>query len=92
MIRRHTALMALSSPQQFLAALRACHLFTAEQLAHLETEQPDSADDLESCVGRLLERRWLTKYQAEQLLAGFGDALVLGQYRILDRLGEGGMA
>jgi serine/threonine-protein kinase len=84
--------MALSSPHQLFASLRASRLFSAEQLARLESEQPDWPDDIEACVGRLVERRWLTEYQAEQLLAGFGDGLVLGQYRILDRLGEGGMA
>jgi serine/threonine-protein kinase len=33
----------------------------------------------------------LTPYQANQLLAGRGADLLLGPYRILDRLGEGGM-
>jgi serine/threonine-protein kinase len=39
----------------------------------------------------LVERGWLTSYQANLLLQGRGQELVLGPYRLLDRLGEGGM-
>src|SRR5262249_33547527 len=34
---------------------------------------------------------WLTPYQANQLLPGRGQELVLGSYILLERLGEGGM-
>jgi serine/threonine-protein kinase len=92
MIRRHSAPMAHTSPQQFLAALRSCRLLSAEQLTELEAEHPDASEDVAACVTKLVERKWLSQYQADQVLAGFGEGLVLGQYRILDRLGEGGMA
>lgn len=39
----------------------------------------------------LLRRDWLTPYQANQIAQGKEDDLVLGQYVILERLGEGGM-
>jgi serine/threonine protein kinase len=38
----------------------------------------------------LVSRAWLTQFQADQLLAG-RRKLTLGQYRILDELGRGGM-
>lgn len=38
----------------------------------------------------LVSRAWLTQFQANQLLAG-RRKLTLGQYRILDELGRGGM-
>ncbi len=38
----------------------------------------------------LVSRAWLTQFQAHQLLAG-RRKLTLGQYRILDELGRGGM-
>ncbi len=39
----------------------------------------------------LVEHRLLTRYQAERIAAGKTFGLVLGNYRILDRLGTGGM-
>jgi serine/threonine-protein kinase len=39
----------------------------------------------------LIQRNLLTPYQANQLLTGKGDGLLIGKYLILDRLGEGGM-
>jgi len=39
----------------------------------------------------LIQRNLLTPYQANQLLTGKEDSLLVGKYLILDRLGEGGM-
>src|SRR5262249_6661454 len=39
---------------------------------------------------QLIQRGWLTAYQAKHLLAGRGEELVVGAYMVLDRLGEGG--
>ncbi|MFO0863128.1 MAG: serine/threonine-protein kinase [Gemmataceae bacterium] len=39
----------------------------------------------------VLRRDWITPYQANQLAQGRGEDLVLGQYVLLERLGEGGM-
>jgi serine/threonine protein kinase/WD40 repeat protein len=39
----------------------------------------------------LVRRRWLTHFQAEQLLSGHARELVIGQYVLLERLGQGGM-
>src|SRR6516164_9169864 len=44
-----------------------------------------------SLARELIQRNLLTPYQANQLLTGKGDKLLLGRYLILDRLGEGGM-
>lgn len=57
---------------------------------------PDDRAHLESSGGaadlmpRLIARKLLTEYQAKQLTSGMGDSLLLGNYRVLDRLGEGG--
>src|SRR5262245_26975415 len=42
-------------------------------------------------AGELIRRGWLTPYQINQFFLGRGDDLVLGQYILLERLGEGGM-
>ncbi len=39
----------------------------------------------------LIERGWLTPFQANQLLTGRGPELILGSYVLLEKLGEGGM-
>jgi serine/threonine-protein kinase len=39
----------------------------------------------------LIQRELLTPYQANQLLTGKGQSLLIGRYLILDRIGEGGM-
>jgi eukaryotic-like serine/threonine-protein kinase len=44
-----------------------------------------------SVAGALVERGLLTRYQARRLLAGKSSRLRLGQYRLLDALGGGGM-
>jgi serine/threonine-protein kinase len=91
MIRRQPAPMPLTSPQQVFSALRASRLFTAAQLAAIETMHP-GCNDGEVLLDGLVCQGMLTAYQMEQIRVGFGESLVLGQYAILDRLGEGGMA
>jgi serine/threonine-protein kinase len=46
--------------------------------------------DPRAMARELLQRGWLTPYQVNQLLQGRGNDLVLGQYILLERLGEGG--
>jgi hypothetical protein len=45
----------------------------------------------DSLVRELVQRGWLTSYQADQLVAGRGTDLVIGPYILLEPLGEGGM-
>src|SRR5258708_23297958 len=47
--------------------------------------------DGEELLRELLRRKKLTKYQAEQIWQGKGKSLVLGNYVILDKLGQGGV-
>jgi serine/threonine-protein kinase len=83
--------MLLTSPEQFLAALRASRVLSATRLEAVKQAYDDSPCDVCVWVRRLVDQDLLTEYQAEQILAGHGASLVLGQYRILDRLGAGGM-
>src|SRR5687768_11089888 len=53
----------------------------------LQYRFPDPRD----LAKELLRRDWLTAYQVNQLFQGKGTDLVLGQYVLLERLGEGGM-
>src|SRR5262249_29283086 len=62
----------------------------AEELAaQLATNPPLTTDEV---AAQIIEKKVLTRYQAELLLAGQGDACVVaGRYWILEKLGEGGM-
>src|SRR5258708_2709119 len=81
--------MSLPSVNPLLEALRQYRLLEPAQLhvlAHgtLPTEPRVLA-------GELIRRGFLTPYQANQVLQGRAERLVLGSYVLLERLGEGGM-
>src|SRR5262249_18281872 len=76
--------------QTFLARLRQSGLVSANTLHTVAARLPDTNR------GRLVARALvdlglLTKFQAEQILAGRTGGFFLGQYRILEQLGQGGM-
>src|SRR5262249_27391017 len=76
--------------QTFLTNLRQSGLVTPAQLAAVADKLPDTHRG--RLVARaLVEVGLLTKFQAEMLLAGRTGGFVLGQYRILDQLGQGGI-
>ena len=58
-----------------------------EELPRLEANFPKPRD----LAQELVRRGWLTVYQGNQLLQGHAAALVLGQYVLLEKIGEGGM-
>jgi serine/threonine protein kinase len=79
-----------SDRQTFLANLRQSGLVSADDLAALAPRLPES--ERGRVVARaLVEQGVLTKFQAERLLVGITSGFVIGQYRILDQLGRGGM-
>ncbi|MBL8792851.1 MAG: serine/threonine protein kinase, partial [Planctomycetia bacterium] len=65
-------------------------LLQPEQQAALPGLQQRCADSKALVVG-LLQRGWVTNYQAERLLKGQAASLMLGPYLLLERVGEGGM-
>ena len=84
--------MALSS-EQFLRQVVASELLTAEDIAAIVAALPEErrAGDGEQMARELVRQKKLTRYQAEQIYAGKGKTLVLGNYVVLDKLGQGGM-
>lgn len=74
----------------FLNLVRASGLIAPEKLEQALATIP--ATDRSRPVARaLVEKGLLTRFQAERVLAGKTDGFVMGQYRILDELGRGGM-
>jgi serine/threonine-protein kinase len=76
--------------QTFLAYLRQSGLVTEEQLARASPALPESNRG-RVLARALVERGLLTRFQAERLLVGRTAGFQLGQYRILEQLGRGGM-
>src|SRR4051812_1778068 len=82
--------MVITSTTALVDALRQFRLLEPEQLGeagHLESLHSDP----EALAGELIRRGWLTSYQANQVLQGCGQDLLLGSYVLLEKLGEGGM-
>src|SRR5215207_4309055 len=62
-----------------------------ERLPRVAQEELTRWPDPSTFFDRLVEAGLLTGYQAGRLQAGRDFGLVLGNYRVLDRLGAGGM-
>ena len=84
--------MALTS-EQFLRQVVSSELLTSEDLAAIVAALPEErrAGDGEQMARELVRQKKLTRYQAEQIYSGKGKMLVLGNYVVLDKLGQGGM-
>ncbi|MCI0640260.1 MAG: serine/threonine protein kinase [Gemmataceae bacterium] len=65
------------------------HHFLSENRAQPLREA--SYSDALALVKELMQREWLTPYQVNQILQGNGASLLLGTYRLLERIGEGAM-
>jgi serine/threonine protein kinase/Leucine-rich repeat (LRR) protein len=82
--------MSIASTASLVDTLRQHRLLDPEQLEELKSFQ-DRFLESKALAGDLIQRGWLTPYQANQLLNGKGQELVLGSHILLERLGEGGM-
>src|SRR5947207_263098 len=82
--------MAADPPlEAFLSALRRSRLFEAAELDRLAAKaRPASA---RAFADALVNDHELTHYQADKLLRGRWQGLVLGPYSVLAPLGRGGM-
>jgi WD40 repeat protein len=80
------------SADQFLGRLRESGLLPRAELdAVLLTLTPEQRQDTRLLAQELVGKGKLTRYQAAMLYQGKVKGLVLGQYFILDKLGQGGM-
>jgi serine/threonine-protein kinase len=81
------------SAEQLINEIRELDLLEAGFLDEVMVMQSGVGNlaDGESLTQWMRNRGWLTEFQADQLLSGKGQRLVLGVYRLLEPLGEGGM-
>ena len=82
--------MAMLSPSELLDWLGQFQFLSAAQtdeIRHTLSAFPDT----HAFAKELIRRDWLTPYQVNQIMQGNQDQLVLGDYRLRERLGEGAM-
>ncbi len=82
------ARMAISL-EKFNQHLTDSNLLSAPEVAALQKSL--NATDSMQFAKALVKQKTLTKYQAEQVLSGKANSLVLGNYVILEKIGQGGM-
>ena len=84
-----------SSPAQvLLGELLASSIVLTEDFEKLSAHAQDEirrCSEIEKLLPMLVQHALLTEYQAGRVEAGTTYGLVLGSYRVLDRLGAGGM-
>src|SRR5947209_7070970 len=83
--------MPMVTAASLVDALRTGPILRPEQIQELQNKYAPAQKDSQELARTLIRLRWISVYQAKKLLAGKKDELVVGQYLILDKLGEGGM-
>jgi response regulator RpfG family c-di-GMP phosphodiesterase len=63
-----------------------------ERLASTERQNLMACSHLDKLLSELTRHGLLTRYQAERIETGCSAGLILGNYRIIERLGAGGMS
>ena len=82
--------MAAVAVDRFVETLSQSQILAEEQLLELGQLQERFPTPREFAQ-ELLRRNWLTAFQISFLSQGKAEHLLLGQYILLDRIGEGGM-
>ena len=78
---------------QFIEALKASGLMTSAEIqAFIEGLPPEKKPSDGAALAReLVRQKKLTRFQAQAVYQGKTKGLILGDYLVLDRIGEGGM-
>ena len=80
--------MSVETADALLDALRESGLLESAQLEELGRAWRGRESGPGGLVRYLLDKAWVTAFQAEQFAQGRADRLILGPYRLLDRLGQ----
>jgi serine/threonine-protein kinase len=83
--------MSVPTAETILSNLKRVPLLSPAQLRRVEEAAGRGAHAPDRVVGRLIEKGWVTRFQADAVLTGRPETLVVGPYILLDLLGEGGM-
>lgn len=82
---------AITSIDELTESLRQTQLLTPQQFEQYERDSKAPLQDVKRLSSLLIERGFLTRYQVDAIIKSEGSKLILGNYVIVDKLGEGGM-
>ena len=82
---------APATTSDFLDIVRKSRLVDESDLTRFRNENPDLPEDPIKLAAALRASNLLTGFQSDQLLRGKYRGFVLGKYKLLDRIGLGGM-
>jgi serine/threonine-protein kinase len=85
-------LMSIDSLSNFVDQLLTNRILAPEQMNVVTKELLSQNRSARALAKELMQRGWLTVYQVNQLFQGNARDLVLGPYRLMDMLGEGGVS
>ncbi|HEX3147363.1 MAG TPA: serine/threonine-protein kinase [Gemmataceae bacterium] len=81
--------MSHAATSEFFEALRTGRLLDDDRIDELRARPESTWGDLISVSNYAQERGWLTPYQIQELREGRGSGLVVGGYRIFDKVNDG---
>jgi eukaryotic-like serine/threonine-protein kinase len=84
--------MTIASAGSLIDALQHHRLINGDQYARLKSQLQGRNTNPRAVAKQLVQHGWLTVFQINQLFAGKGKDLVIGAYRVIDRLGQGGLS
>src|SRR5437868_11719227 len=84
--------MFLLSSGALINLLRLHGVLEPSQLQQLPGLVGGRSSDGRALAKLLVHRGLISRYQATLLVGGRGDELIVGKYRVLDLLGEGGLS
>ncbi len=90
----HYQRVALAPARQLLPELLQAAIIAPEDWEALPAgiqDHLEEQNDAQQLLARLVGHKLLTQYQADRISAGKTFGLILGNYRVLDHLGTGGM-
>src|SRR5205823_4867914 len=85
------SVMPIESAATLVEVLRQHRLLEPAQLEEIATTLAARSPDPRALAQELLRKNWLTPFQVNLPLQGRVHNLLLGQYVLLQRLGQGGM-
>jgi serine/threonine protein kinase len=84
--------MGIATVSDLVSALKHHQLLAPDQLEEMSLRMEGRCSDARSLAKHLVQRRWMTIYQLQQVFQGQAAELTQGPFRILEPLGKGGVS